>query len=173
MHPAVHVHEAPSTLLPRHQHFSAFYCCSAFNRVPKCHSIGKAPQVQSCVDSGLNCIIQLVEIMQLGAKPQLVGDVPLLLSVAWLLYLRCGYCSCLDRRLQGTHGGLGCKTRMGGHVWHCMTHYYVKVPVNAIFGMLLKVHVVNVSHVWILMSIQLTTSCMLPRRLCRLDKLLV
>ena len=51
---------------------------------------------------------------------------------------------------------------MGGNVWHSMTKYYVKVPVNALFGMLLKV--VIVGHVWISMSIQSITSCMLPRR---------
>ena len=38
------------------------------------HFIGKALQIQSCVDFGLNRIIQLVEIMKLGAKPQHVGD---------------------------------------------------------------------------------------------------
>ena len=39
------------------------HCYSA---LPKCHSIGNALQVQSCVDFGLN---QLIKIMQLGAKP--------------------------------------------------------------------------------------------------------
>ena len=64
-----------------------FHYYSAFNRVPKCHFIGKTQQVQSCVNSGLNHIVQLVEIMQLGAKPQRVGDFPPLLSVAWSLFL--------------------------------------------------------------------------------------
>ena len=45
-----------------------FQCYDAFNRVPRCHSIGKALQVQFCVDSGLSHIVQLIEIMimQLG-----------------------------------------------------------------------------------------------------------
>ena len=37
----------------------------------QCHSIGKALQVQS-----LNCIVQLVVIMQLSAKPQHFGRFP-------------------------------------------------------------------------------------------------
>ena len=54
-------------------HTTSFLATVLFNRVPK--------------NSGLNRIVQLIEIMQLGAKPQHVGDSPPLPSVAWSLFL--------------------------------------------------------------------------------------
>ena len=87
-----------------------FHCYSA---LPKCHSIGKALQVQSCVDSGLNCIVQLIKIR---CQAPACGGIPFspnLLVTCMVAFLD----SCLDKhRLQRTHRGLGHETGMGGHV---------------------------------------------------------
>ena len=53
-----------------------------------CMELSTSPIVNRMLkDSGLNHIVKLIEIMQLGAKPQCVEDFPPLPSVAWSLFL--------------------------------------------------------------------------------------
>ena len=66
------------------------YTTSFIATVPLIEYQTKMPfywESQFYVDSGLNCIVQLVEIMQLSAKPQCVGGFPPCFSVAWSLFL--------------------------------------------------------------------------------------
>ena len=85
-------------------------------------------------NSGLNHIVELVEIMELGAKPQRVENFPPLPSVAWSLSV--AFSSLMTWLLLlswlASSPSVGRETGMGGHVWHSMTKYYVNVPINAI-----------------------------------------
>ena len=79
------------------------------NRVPKCHSIGM--QVQFCVDSGLDRILQLI------ARLQHLGDFSPLLSIVWSLFRHSGYSSCVSIGIFGEHSlDLGHESGTGGHV---------------------------------------------------------
>ena len=102
-----------------------------FNRVPK--------------NSGLNSSLKLCNSVP---SPTACGRFPSSLFSSLVAFLDDVAAAAVSIGAANT----GRETGMGGHVWHSMTKYYVKVPVNAIFGMLLKV--VNVGHVWISMSIQ-------------------
>ena len=131
----------------------------SLNRVPKCHSIGM--QVQSYVDSGLDCILQLV------ARLQRLGDFPPLLSIVWSLFRHRGYSSCVLLGIFGEHSlDLGHETGTDGYVLY--DPILRKSPGHCHIW-----HVTKSSNCQPCLNFDVYTvdmSCMLP---CRLDKLLV